>query len=1489
MTIIIKAMVENIMINLNEIYTPKDAYNQIEATEVAMEKRLNPVSQFYGLYAFGADHARCLPFCLHRFERDVLNKKQVLKPLIKAVCSMALSADQLTLPKSMVRGAVSFIRFYTKEIKKDNWAIKYNGITLYQAASIFGQINLSIAIIQRLLEQNIAAISSFRADVINFYEKYANHPDIKQLDPYLPSVFASMKSDEFKALAKRLYKKNNYPYLKRLLSFYLSTFPGDKTSMIEQYISSLAREYGSVEMDEYFARPRSPKLDFDPAEQSKEDKKSKKGHKDKKRKAEKFKSNPKKRRHQNKMSSKTLKHFDDFLKAHFNVKPDGSSTEAGDADVGAGATGAATQKILASLSINHQTRFADQTGKAFYQSSVTRIPAKFNRESLNSRHLRNSHWQNPSTSHLATKSCIVLYRGVHWLRSSFSTDGTEPAQTQIAEGINLRKESASKAPDDMLSQHLLRTKSEDQATELARLNTWYKTISTRAIPAGLKLSYTQTANYPNLKAYVHSYFSNDYDRFGHSARRGDHQLGLDGHALLGHPFVCCSKDHPDHALRYAMGQKTASNSHYQADRLRPRYQRTGAPLNQFVGEISTIILTLDDLNALPHYDVWYDYARYQNATGTRIVAEREFSVVGKIDKKHIMCKQTVSWPDFSMAWSSVVESNYGLNDTQFKEYKLKLTSALEKIDKESDRSAYKAFKNNLAKSIINHCSAKLQRRTREILQAQMAELICKRPEGLIDNVPASLDWLKFLRFIHKHATALTEMMSLSKTERQSLPLNLKLHKKASTKVQLYLELLRVTGRISDLDFEPTIRRLMPGLLTLLNTNTPTPKPKPKAKPKFSAGAGKGTEQARKEKAARTDLLPEPLNDTALIARPAMLKRLHTDTKQPLDDTLRVKLMLLLASNQIDELHRQKLAIVADDLGKAFWEDWLKNYQDSNGQHVLHHLAKLGSMQAYRVIVLKRNGKRFASGLRTIVLDNNENVPLHIAARYGHDSMVSVLLAYHAAAYADRSNKAGYTPLQLAILHGHTSTVLRLLEHHCDLLAKGNAGDSALDLLKRGDRKHKLPMAHDFALVLETLEKVIRQCENLHYCLSDENKTLQHLLEQLKAFNAKYPEQQALIIDYIGKMRFNDQNLAYLLCRDGCIEFVKAFQKLGLSFYGLVFQNRKIYRSVSPITASLTGLMSKHAYYKSKQAAFIGIIEYLLSTHDRLIETLNTTEACYIKKQLSRNKLKVDPVKTLKKQIKAKLKKKKETAKKPVDTSQLQAVLEQWSHWFEDESVLKAKQASFLSYLDSSHYEDFKENVENYDLKLQDVLPDGNCFFHAVLDQLQLRTPDIINRIKHHFPGEFTHKTLRQIATGGLMHAALNGELAGYTDHPEGYITKMAEDREWADGIIIATTARVLGVTIVLINNDGSTPTMINAGCEQALFLGYQVGHHFLSTRGEPNELLRSKLLTTIPGDELSLASVKEALNLIAPEPSPAPTIFRPLKKTKKRHNTSLNL
>lgn len=169
-----------------------------------------------------------------------------------------------------------------------------------------------------------------------------------------------------------------------------------------------------------------------------------------------------------------------------------------------------------------------------------------------------------------------------------------------------------------------------------------------------------------------------------------------------------------------------------------------------------------------------------------------------------------------------------------------------------------------------------------------------------------------------------------------------------------------------------------------------------------------------------------------------------------------------------------------------------------------------------------------------------------------------------------------------------------------------------------------------------------------------------------------------------------------------------------------------------------------------------------------------------------------------------------------------------------DDLTKAKQISREEFLKKVQAE-MGTFLEASGLKIEDVPPDGNCFFHAVRDQLQQR----LNLT-------YTVDDLRVLAAGYIL------------DHPDEfrdviqalnsgniseYLQKLFQDREWADNLIIFALSKAMKIELIIINNN-LHDLRINSDCDDkigTLYLGYYINLHYFSLRGNAQNITKTNL------------------------------------------------
>lgn len=153
----------------------------------------------------------------------------------------------------------------------------------------------------------------------------------------------------------------------------------------------------------------------------------------------------------------------------------------------------------------------------------------------------------------------------------------------------------------------------------------------------------------------------------------------------------------------------------------------------------------------------------------------------------------------------------------------------------------------------------------------------------------------------------------------------------------------------------------------------------------------------------------------------------------------------------------------------------------------------------------------------------------------------------------------------------------------------------------------------------------------------------------------------------------------------------------------------------------------------------------------------------------------------------------------------------------------------------SQAKQLKAEAKSFGYECKDMKHDGNCFFHAIADQLALQ---------HLVHLGADHKALRAKALAYIFDH--QDEYKNYLDEHDGdinnFIGKNIDPGNWADHLIISAMSRALNVNIVIVRSDGAAPNIFKQNVPVAtFFIGNEVGLHYQSLIENPN-ILKSKSL-----------------------------------------------
>jgi hypothetical protein len=126
----------------------------------------------------------------------------------------------------------------------------------------------------------------------------------------------------------------------------------------------------------------------------------------------------------------------------------------------------------------------------------------------------------------------------------------------------------------------------------------------------------------------------------------------------------------------------------------------------------------------------------------------------------------------------------------------------------------------------------------------------------------------------------------------------------------------------------------------------------------------------------------------------------------------------------------------------------------------------------------------------------------------------------------------------------------------------------------------------------------------------------------------------------------------------------------------------------------------------------------------------------------------------------------------------------------------------------------------FSMRAVDVPGDGNCFFHAVEDQLRLINGNIV----------MNYQQIRNFAV-----QYINGHRQEFQDfivdeNIDEYLNRISQDRQWADHNLIQALSNELRINIVIIGNNHIERPLVIGSSEflQTIYLGHIVELHYVS-------------------------------------------------------------
>lgn len=1088
-----------------------------------------------------------------------------------------------------------------------------------------------------------------------------------------------------------------------------------------------------------------------------------------------------------------------------------------------------------------------------------------------------AHWQQFSAPSWlrAGAHCVVHYRGLHWLRPSFADDGSEPSASQITHRVTAHLQRLNQIPVEGVLSPYCREQGES-ADVLRELSEWYAQLQKHTLPD----SHPEAKNYKNLRDYVHTYFSNNLHGFCESLARGDAQLQTRFLRSPHHPFVSFSASDPTHALRYAFGQKVAGDEIRWSQRLRPGYLPENSnviptdkniyqPEYPHVGEIVAIVHTVEQLAKIPHADVWYDYARNAMHTDVRIVGERECTFVGAVACDHILVQQSATWPSFVGEWSARYEETFGITEVEFIAFKQQLDEARRAMVEVDDRAPYKTFKNDLAEKIMLHQSKQLKKSVKTMVCEQyLASLVYIDPTGFLTLTRPSLNWLTFLRFLHENRVVLTaQLKKLSDfpvTGEPDRELKELLSSRYYPAIFSRLRVISSGFRMGCLQLSEDVIAILQSLDTW-HQNVPL---REKWLAYFSTRKELPVEslslanlnRAPRRRDPRTDFLPEVVASTMEVEKkfvPVAFMVAQENYRSLTDGDL----LSLLIAEAYGDLAEIKSQLLESEEGRLRWIEWLSSYRDVERRGVMHHVAILDDEAFFEMLYFNDKKMRLrekGKGIPTTEPDLSGNIPLHYAARTGNAFLGRMIMDYHPGALPDHENHRGVTPLHEAVSQGNVAFIQLLLERQSDMMLCDNEGRSILDIARSGaiELPPSIGLLYDIIHVLDEL------LTHGAFLLQGDNPGLVSLSEKMQAY-VQAPEidvsWHAIMVQQVVMRTYDDRNIMYLLCRDACDHALKTMLALGARCSTLRGRYNETSHRVKPFFVAINRYQQDFSrrYPLLTREKYATILQCIADTHTPLDCHFTVDELAQLRKIIESSALRETPVfqqflaalpdpvllsspplfpSALFKPVK---RRRSETA--TALHEQLNAFITFWEQ-SQDADLIAGIAASRKAFASEPRSRDFARHIQENGFTQDDTLNDGNCFFRAVLKQLQRGYPAIIARIQA-LTGteEVDHTVLRQLAVGALQHGIEAGHFGEFHEEMQRHAEAHSQDRTWADGHIMQVLANVLGITLVLLNSDGNRETIIREGDEGEVYLAYHVGVHFESLTGVPSLALRERV------------------------------------------------
>ncbi|XP_060077559.1 uncharacterized protein LOC132557089 [Ylistrum balloti] len=151
---------------------------------------------------------------------------------------------------------------------------------------------------------------------------------------------------------------------------------------------------------------------------------------------------------------------------------------------------------------------------------------------------------------------------------------------------------------------------------------------------------------------------------------------------------------------------------------------------------------------------------------------------------------------------------------------------------------------------------------------------------------------------------------------------------------------------------------------------------------------------------------------------------------------------------------------------------------------------------------------------------------------------------------------------------------------------------------------------------------------------------------------------------------------------------------------------------------------------------------------------------------------------------------------------------------------------------SKMFDNMEKLAESAGFDIQDVLPDGNCMFRAIVDQLRMRGDLTMTA------GKLRENVIQYLRDNPCSEDGTHMQMFLPTEKWEDYLSRMEKDGEWGDEMALRGISEVIKRQINIISAIGSDqhnqitiqPTGVKSDPTQDLFLGHMDDYHYISLR-----------------------------------------------------------